>query len=215
MHSLLIGSSETTREPPSHITNKTNKTTCFQFQDYRDNYLGQHKNKSSFNAAFFEWFIGFAEGDGTFCYREENKKIRFLFQVGQKEPKILFKVKKILGFGRISFFKRNEKLYWRFSVEDKDGILRIISIFNGNFVLPKRSRQFEKWLSEWNRVTKTRKCFNSRIVSVSLKTGWLSGFMEAESCFYANFTNPSQRSKLSKRLCQKIQITQKNICDKF
>ena len=45
------------------------------------------------------WFIGFSEGDGS--WQSDLKNKRNFFIINQKDPKILYKVKKILGFGKI------------------------------------------------------------------------------------------------------------------
>lgn len=196
----VIGSSETTREPPHHSN--------LVFDDYRLHHCPDHA-KNCFDQAFLEWFVGFSEGDGTFSYREEPQ-LRFLFEIGQKDPKILYKIRKVLGFGRVSFYSRDDKTYWRFSVEDKRGLQRIISIFNGNIVLPKRQFQFREWVLKGKRICHPNFLLSDRRVFPSLETGWLSGFMEAEGCFYAGFTQPSQRYTISSRLSQKVTITQKD-----
>jgi hypothetical protein len=71
-----LGSSETTREPP--LSSKT-----LLFHDYKVHCL-EHLNKAA-PQAFLEWFVGFSEGDGTFCMREADvrvNKLRFLFEIG-------------------------------------------------------------------------------------------------------------------------------------
>nr|ANB66320.1 putative LAGLIDADG homing endonuclease [Uvulifera verrucariae] len=249
-----IGSSETTREPPHHSN--------FVFDDYRLHHCPDHA-KNRFDQAFLEWFVGFSEGDGTFSYREEPQ-LRFLFEIGQKDPKILYKIRNILGFGRVSFYTRDcascaeqsspllpvrskdskdsktnvvlfeksknssskaspsstscaeqgqegqQKTYWRFSVEDKRGLQRIMSLFNGNLVLPKRQSQFKEWVLKGKRIQHPNFLLSDRKTFPSLETGWLSGFLEAEGCFYAGFTRPAQRYTISSRLIQKVTITQKD-----
>ena len=216
-HKDILGSSETTRESPSY---------SFQFDNYKQHH--QPEQKQSLQLEFFEWFIGFAEGDATFSMRQEDGRLRFLFEVGQKDPKVLYKIKKTLGFGRISSFTRKyctekdpgeanipkmqEVKYWRYTVEDRRGLQRIMSIFNGNLVLPKRRAQFENWVFKTKIFHSSDFSFNPRLVLPSLTTAWISGFIEAEGCFYASFTNPSPRSVIPKRLTQKLTITQQDIC---
>ena len=213
----ILGSSETTREPPFY---------WFQFDNYKQHHQLSHINtKKTQHFQFLEWFIGFAEGDGTFSMRQEDGRPRFLFEVGQKDPKILYKIKRILGFGRVSSFTRKtvsrnaggeivekETEYWRYSVGDRRGLQRIMSIFNGNLVLPKRHAQFQNWVSKAEGLHSDDFSFDPRPVSPSLITGWLSGFIEAEGCFHARFAAPSARSLLTKRLVQKLTITQQEIC---
>ena len=75
-----IGSSETIRE-------------ALQFDDYTK--LGQPEHIPNVDKSFLEWFIGFTEGDGSF----DQSKLAFI--INQKDPKLLFKIKKKLGFGSV------------------------------------------------------------------------------------------------------------------
>lgn len=211
---LKLGSSETTREAP--LTNRVliNRRS-FNFDSYLKYKPIHIKN---INIPFLEWFIGFSEGDGSFYVRNKNRKdFRLGFDIGQKDPKILYLIKKTLGFGKVCACqnKNTGKISWRYRINTKKNIIRLIHLFNGNFILPKRKIQFNKWVkfckswlnSSFN--NKQKNIYNG--MSVSLCTAWLSGFIDAEGCFYATFAMPSKRSLLSKNLKQKIHITRKSI----
>ncbi len=139
-----IESSETTREPP-----------FFNF-DFA-NYIKHHRpelqcqEEISITTHFLEWFIGFAESNGCFESRLTKDGPRISFTIVQKDLQLLYKVKKglgpfrdlqeifsCLGFGSFS----KDRNYLHFRVDDKRGIQRLQSIFNGNLVLPKRRTQF-------------------------------------------------------------------------
>lgn len=266
-----MGSSETTREPPSikqvkKTKNKdvvtlntklkellrNQKITFFDFDDFFTHH--QPSQKKIRDEQFLQWFIGFIEGDGTFSSRviqfntkdqlktkillasleedidinyledsdlqgsevtfiqqNQEKKRRFVFEVCQKDVKIISFIKKKLGFGRIHSYKRDNSLYWKYCVEDKRGLQRIMSLFNGNLVLPKRKHQFENWVRKAQSLHFPGFTLKLTQPEVSLETGWLSGFIDAEGCFYAAFTTPSQRYKVSYRLTQKMHLTQKDV----
>ena len=91
------------------------------------------------------WFIGFVEGDGCFTYDNNTNSLTFLIR--QKENKVLFKVKKFLGFGSVYLASDG---YWNFSVRAKKDLLELINIFNGNLFLNKRIIQFENWVKLFN-----------------------------------------------------------------
>ena len=224
-----IGSSETTRESPlssfsiaPSIARKANYS--FDFDDFLLHHLPTHKK--GVDIGFLEWLVGFVEGDGTFCYRlasgttPTSSRMRFLFQICQKDPKVLYKIRTGLGFGTVRDSGDELTRHWRYTVEDRRGIQRIMALFNGNLVLPKRRRQFTDWVNQAAPIHHPSLVLKSSSgPMVSLCTGWLSGFIDAEGCFYANFTTPSRRfgvgappTTLSARLTQKMHITQKDVC---
>ena len=201
-------------------------------------YIISRTHKKGVDTGFLEWLVGFVEGDGTFCYRlssgttptsslrdmhgpfckqnvqcKEPKRMRFLFQICQKDPKVLHKIRTSLGFGTVRESGDELTRHWRYTVEDRRGVQRIMALFNGNLILPKRRRQFADWVNQAAQIHHPSLVLKSSSGPlVSLHTGWLSGFIDAEGCFYANFTTPSRRSTLSARLTQKMHITQKDVC---
>lgn len=215
-YSFFKGSSETTREAPfSILQKKTHTTSFFEFDDYL-RVAPLHKRNP--NLRFLEWFVGFTEGDGTFSVRKgSNGKPRLLFEICQKDPKVLYLIKKTLGFGSVKISKRKGKTYWVYKIHSKKNLQKILFLFNGNLVLTKRKMQFERWL----KAAKLWKCLPSpfqkknfsRFVTVSTKTAWLAGFIDAEGCFYATLSTPSKRSKVSRSMKQKFHIKQKNVYD--
>ena len=224
-----IGSSETTREPPFYDTPNF-RTSCvctakrcwqrnvllrtnipkecqgcynFDFDKYIKYHRPEHKCKEdiSITRHFLEWFIGFAEGDGSFESRLEEGRPRISFTIVQKDSQLLYKVKKGLGFGSVS----KDRNFLRFRVDDKRGIQRLQSIFNGNLVLPKRRIQFENWVSFKKKVQHSTFCLYNRPLMPTLKTAWLSGFIEAEGCFYVRLSKKSTGFRIAD---QKLTITQ-------
>lgn len=235
------GSSETTRKAPFKLNivqpsqdralesprNYRINKEKFNFRDYWED-LPSHmkkfkRNNSRYYCNFLEWFIGFAEGDGCFCIKSQtpNCKKRLLFEIGQKDPKVLFWIKKMLGFGRVRCWtcSSTEKVFWVYTVDTKPNVKRIIALFNGNMLLPKRRFIFNKWVEEAAQTSCLPLMFNNKQqdinngISVSLNTAWLAGFIDAEGCFYARFSTPTpnQGSKISKVVKQKMHITQKSL----
>jgi hypothetical protein len=216
---LIIGSSETTRKAPFQKKKASVllQKNSFCFKDY-GLYSPSHLKK--LNLPFLEWFIGFSEGDGTFSIRKATvqNKARLTFEVGQKDPKSLFYIKKSLGFGRVRKYTRSEtgEIYWTYLVDSKANVKRIIALFNGNLVLPKRIVQFQKWIQIAEKVN----CLPSNFVNkqkdpassvpLTLNSGWISGFIDADGCFYAALSPPSKGSRVSKGIKQKMHITQKS-----
>lgn len=169
------GSSETTREAFN-----------FDFSKYIENKPEHIKN---INQTFLEWFVGFTEGDGSFIISLKKNKTRknMFFFINQKDPKLMYKIKKELGFGQVIKYKQNNQFYYRYSISDIQNIIRIIHLFNGNLLLNKVQTNFNKWLDFYNRLYPDKYIKNKYSCPIlNLNSGWLSGFIDAEGCFYAN-----------------------------
>ena len=75
------------------------------------------------------------------------------FKVTQSstDAQVLFYIKKELGFGSVSVQDKINKTH-QFRVRDKDGVLKLIHIFNGNLLTEKKSNQFKLWLEAFKKV---------------------------------------------------------------
>lgn len=113
-------------------------------------YESQKLDKELPTDEFLEWLIGFSEGDGCFTLsRKKNQTYKYLvFCViqGEKNASILYKIRDCLGFGCII---SQGKRVLRFVVQSHAQIKLIITLFNGNIVLPTRKKQFQLWLQEF------------------------------------------------------------------
>lgn len=188
------GSSETTREAPLY------EPFCFNY--YFNNFKPEHIKSNDYR--FIEWFIGFSEGDGSFVI--SNKRCYFF--INQKDIKILYKIKANLGFGQVLKYIQNNKSYGRYIVQDQKHCRRLAHIFNGNLVLNKTNIRFQLWIKELNiKLLKTRGYIN-------LENAWLSGFIDAEGCFYARIRKHS-RMKLKYKVEKKFIINQKEELNLF
>ena len=172
------GSSETTRE-----------AFCF---DLYERYKPQHIKTLDY--AFLTFFIGFSEGEGSFLYWMDGTTQRAGFSIDQKDPQILFYIKKNLGFGTVTELKTK---YWRFAIYDKTHLFRLYCLFLGNIVLNKRHLSFQKWSSlssnilfpkdfsisnDYNGHVERNKILGANYIS--LENAWLAGFFQADGGFH-------------------------------
>nr|YP_010835612.1 hypothetical protein NQY40_pgp031 [Ulva meridionalis]WFS80080.1 hypothetical protein [Ulva meridionalis] len=173
------GSSETIRKAPKFSFNL--------FYKY-----GHAKHMPRIEESFLEWFIGFFEGDGSFSVdSNKNTKRRLYLTISQKEKTIIEKIAYTFGFGYVYYFKKNDNLYWQWRISSKKGLEQITLLFFGNLVLAKRQTQFLKWVKIGKSQGLFNYKFNTNLIwgsTVSLNNAWLSGFIDAEGCFYANFS---------------------------
>lgn len=127
------------------------------------------------------WFIGFVEGKGSFII---NKNDCLVFKITQcsLDAQVLFKIKKSLAFGVVRVQdKRNNTHCYR--VEDKQGLFKLISIFNGNLFLDSQKEQFKLWLAAYNNKYKENIAYLANNNKPGLSNSWLSGFTDASGCF--------------------------------
>lgn len=71
----------------------------------------------------------------------------------------------------------------QFRVRDKDNLIKIINIFNGNIITKAKVLQFKLFLQAFNEKYNTSINLIDKINKVSLDNGWLFGFTDAEGCF--------------------------------
>lgn len=161
-----IGSSETIRE------------VSFNFDLFIKNSVLHKKN---FKLSDLEWLVGFTEGDGSFIV----SKNRNFFMITQKSCKVLHKVKQLLGFGSVT----KAGPYFRYIVANNSDTFRLICLFNGNLLLNKTNTRFQAWLNNYNQLNNTMISYipfgSSLKESLFINSGWFSGFIDSEGCFYA------------------------------
>ena len=187
---IFEGSSETTRE-----------AFCFDlYLKYKPAHI------KTVNFIFLQWFIGFSEGTfgGSFhCwYDKRNKQKRAGFTIDQKDPKVLYWIRKELGFGTVL----PTKGYWRFQVWDRENLHRIYCLFAGNMVLDKTHLHFQRWSTflvfpsqfsisdSYSQQMEKNKRSGAGLIA--LNNAWLSGFWQADGGFYATGTYKDNQAKL-------------------
>ncbi len=195
-------SSETTREI---------LLTQFNFENYLQ--FGTPQHKPNPDKQFLEWFIGFFEAEGCFLKWPNNqgKDMRFGIEISQKDPKLMYKIRTNLGFGRVmEYSKVNNKSYWRFYIHDFKNLTRLIWLFQNNLVTNKKTNAFKNWINEINKTKNTNFSINQSQRQVSLKTAWLSGFLEGDGGFWvsSNFLSITKENKKTYQLKMKFYLTQ-------
>jgi hypothetical protein len=111
-----------------------------------------------------------------------------------------------LGFGSVG--KLNDNTHF-FSVRDKEGLLKLIKIFNGNLQLNKRKLQFQDFLGAYNKTFATEIILLPNDLDlISFNTTWLLGFSEAEGCFTASVIESQERKNPNVQV--RFVISQKN-----
>lgn len=140
------------------------------------NFNAFYKQHYYIDPNWLQWFIGFAEGDGSLL---KDKDGRISFILTQNESKILYHIKDILGFGNVTFdIKANT---YRYKVLDNSSLFKLAILFNGNLFLYHRINQLGEWIKILNSKSHSI-VFNTNKMTISLFDAWLSGFTDAEGC---------------------------------
>jgi hypothetical protein len=149
------------------------------------------KNNPYKSKDFMYWLIGFTEGDGSFIINtiknKNNKYLEFKITQSSNDAQILFFIKKSLGIGTVSKQDKNNNTH-HYRVRDKNGLFKIINLFNGNLYLNKTQNRFKEFVKIYNITYKTNieiLEFNNN--NPTLDNAWLAGFTDAEGCFTLSY----------------------------
>lgn len=149
---------------------------------------------------FYNWFIGFTEGDGSFVI-PTNRPPQFEITQHIKDISVLYKIKKYLGFGSIiKRKKRNVAVYQ--VIGNYKSLIILAYIFNGHIRCPAKQKRFSLWINKLKNYVKLDMIINESTLLVSINDSWFSGFTDAEGHF-------SYRIKISNQLSLSFQISQK------
>ena len=181
------------------------------------------------SSEFLNWFIGFAEGDGSFVCAKRGD-LHFVITQDSRDKQVLDFIQKELNFGKVVV---QGKTTSRFVVQDKLSLYLISLIFNGNLRTPDKLRSFNEFLISLNasiknsrgRALKSLKDFGlttdiyqdikscDSTKEISLNDSWLVGFIDAEGCFYAGFSSNNNYFQLTFDLAQKGEDSKEIVLD--
>jgi hypothetical protein len=142
---------------------------------------------------FIDWFIGFTEGCGRFIVSKEGE-LEFKITQPSEDAQILFYIKKRLGFGTVRVQDKNNKTHC-FKVKNREGLFKLIFIFNNNLYLESRKEEFKNWLFAYNKLYIQEISYIKSNRKPSLDDYWLSGFSDAIGCFTCSILYHSKEGK--------------------
>ena len=146
----------------------------------------------------YAYLVGLFEGDGYFSIGKKGKYLSYELgiELSIKDVQLIYKIKKLLGVGVVSFRKRNQVEMVALRVRNKEHLKKfIIPIFDkypmfsnkGYDYLRFRNALFAGtiYYDDLPKYTRNSEALNTvdSIISAYYFPAWLVGFIEAEGCF--------------------------------
>lgn len=137
------------------------------------------------SSVFLSWFIGFVEAEGSFIVNNRGD-LAFVVTQSTSDIRVLCYIKETLGFGKV--ISQSAKIS-RYITQSKKEIDIIISLLNGNLVLPTRQKKLESFIKGFNSWANKGSIRLDSIIFIentllpSLDNSWLAGFTDGEGCF--------------------------------
>ena len=159
-----------------HKSNWSNNN--FDFSAFYEKYNTHLPNNKIPSENFLTWLVGFTEGEGSFIVNNRGD-LGFVITQATTDKQVLEFIQQILGFGKVI---PQSVITSRYVTQNKKEIDIIISLFNGNLVLPKRQETLDLFVTGFNKwVTKGRIllepiAINNRPVLPTLNDAWFAGF---------------------------------------
>ena len=207
---------QTTAHKESNNSSKNNKYSFGKFYKVYRKFYGDNPQPSP---EFLSWFVGFAEGDGSFT-KATRGDIYFVITQDTRDKQVLDYIKEQLNMGTVI---KQGKTTSRYIIQDKLSLYLIALIFNGEIRMPDKLTHFNVWLEALNR--KVTDLINSRKLSkfgyknadnlfekiqpelkvkpMNLDDMWFIGFVDAEGCFHVSFSKKDNGYSILFELCQK------------
>lgn len=146
----------------------------------------------------YAYLVGLFEGDGYFSITKKGKYLTYELgiELSIKDVQLIYKIKDILGVGKVSFRKRNEIEMVSLRIRYKNHLKNfILPIFDKYPMLSNKQYDYLRfkyallsniiYSDDLPKYTRSDEPINSieSIINTSYFSAWLVGFIEAEGCF--------------------------------
>lgn len=191
------------------------KEKSFDFDSFYIEFAKLYPGNKLPDDTFLQWFIGFSEGEGSFCVAKRGD-LSFVVTQSTDDINVLNYIKNNIGFGKVIVQSIKNKTH-RYVVQDRNNINLICKLFNGNMVFPTRNARFTTFLCSFN-----EKLIKSNIkplpviytcVIPSLNDAWLAGITDGEGCFTSSILSNGLAYRIRYILTQKWETNKSVLLD--
>jgi len=157
----------------------------FDLSDFYVKFNKHLPNNTPPSEKFLTWLIGYTEGEGSWVVNPRGD-LSFVITQSTIDIKVLEFIKETLGFGKVIAQSATTS---RYVTQSKIEIDIIISLFNGNIILPSRKEKLENFIKGFNiwiskgRIKLDPVQVKHTSILPSLNNSWLAGFTDGEGCF--------------------------------
>lgn len=118
----------------------------FNFSSFYKKHRAYLPNNISPSSNFLSWFVGFTEAEGSFIVNNRGD-LSFVVVQSTSGLKVLCYIQETLDFGKV--ISQSVKTS-RYVTQNKREIEIIITLFNGNIILPTRKNQLNNFIKGFN-----------------------------------------------------------------
>jgi intein-encoded DNA endonuclease-like protein len=168
-----------------NYSTKVKSNNDFDFTLFYNKLQNHFPNINPPSKNFLTWLVGFTEGEGSFIVNNRGD-LAFIITQSTIDLKVLEFIRDTLGFGKVIPQSIQTS---RYVTQSKVEIDIIISLFNGNLILPRKQQRFAIFLKGFNTWISKGKIrldtveFKHRSILPGLNNSWLAGFTDGEGCF--------------------------------
>jgi len=181
---------------------------------------------------FINWFIGFFEANGRYIFANNPSpegvnpvsgcaarplkgprrcRPQFEIMLNLRDLDLLYNIRTSIGYGSIvKRLEANRKVGVYQLIDNKEGLKKIISIFNGGIRLPHKLKRFKLFVAKYNEYYSENIQVIDNLCPISTSDSWISGFTDAEGDFTVRIKK-CRTSKIGFSVPTAIIWNQKNI----
>lgn len=161
--------------------------------------------KGDLNKNLGSYLAGLIEGDGSIYTPKNNKGACMIVIVfNSKDLPLALKIQAVLGTGNI--YKVKGRNAYNYVISNLEGLLKIIDLINGKMRTPKIEQLYK--LIDWINSNKNHNIVKLPKDDSSLDSNaWLSGFLEADGCFYIRISQNKHAN--TKKIACMLELAQK------